>query len=870
MLSGNPPSGSVLTPDVSLTIDGIAAPAVTDWSFTRDLAIRVPGVDDVAPAAGEGEASFGPPVPVARSGPSPWGEGVSASPEPGASAALSVAVQGEEWQPVASCRVDSPQGSMWDPTVGVSLIDAVDDLSRPLGWEPYHAIMPGVSPGQPLRHVGLSNIWVIDRAMRSGGYYTTPPATSMAALHVPMVGSILPRIGILEATPDHLPDSVHREGMPQAVGMRNVGKNNRFRMNQTDLGNWEASMELDTSTDEPGIVHWWIIDQQGAGNGYRLTYSQATRIFSVWKASADSADQRTVSDRLVSAPVPKGEHRVTARFRYNEKNAPEVTVRLKGGTRSYESPPIQHSKMGWESRYWRAHLDADPNVVVGAFLIDSPGVPWATLAHTPNAVIGWSQGSTAPLVATPRILGDMTALDVLRDYSRAQCDAWGFDEQGRLTYRSLHSLVTQKLARTITSEDLIDYSWAHDTTQARSYVTLTYKRADVIARKYPSITAWQGSGDTVDTGERGSIVMAPPDADTDWIKPDFDVRRAGYVTSEHWNNVTWWNRGYGSWDGATRLVERDGQDPTEQWAYGVPGDRYWSKARVIDKTTLAIDYSISGALNEPESIELRTPEAGSLRRKGSGLPILRCYGITKWRSGEQVRAAGPTRAPRLEHDVGWMVQDYFTRERLVEWLAKQVSTTRARLHGIKIKPDPRLQIGDLVRVVDARPDGTEVDVTGLITRKHLQGAPGVVEMEIDIMEVEHMANEYGPYMDSRASTQPTMSGFAMRFDDPTGAPRVHANAQHISVGVRDITVTDRGVEISHDGGPIVSMVVTPDETLIERGLKFGLSGGGGNTVLRIWDEKASRYLDLRKSADWDRVRGPYCNLWIVWLHALGR
>ena len=72
---------------------------------------------------------------------------------------------------------------------------------------------------------------------------------------------------------------------------------------------------------------------------------------------------------------------------------------------------------------------------------------------------------------------------------------------------------------------------------------------------------------------------------------------------------------------------------------------------------------------------------------------------------------------------------------LRDWLVTRTTTPHPRLMGVEIYPDPRLQIGDRVRVLDDRPGGTGADVTGLVTSKHMSGGPGRVSMTIDVVEV---------------------------------------------------------------------------------------------------------------------------------------
>lgn len=109
-------------------------------------------------------------------------------------------------------------------------------------------------------------------------------------------------------------------------------------------------------------------------------------------------------------------------------------------------------------------------------------------------------------------------------------------------------------------------------------------------------------------------------------------------------------------------------------------------------------------------------------------------------------------------------------------------------------------------------------------------------------------------------------GCVIRFDERDEAgltvPRIHANPSHYCVGVTSLAVNpDNGdLEVrSNTKGPIVSLAVSPDETLAARGISCGGSGGGGITRIRCFDRDGNR---LR--ADGEELYGTYSNLWLTW------
>lgn len=139
-----------------------------------------------------------------------------------------------------------------------------------------------------------------------------------------------------------------------------------------------------------------------------------------------------------------------------------------------------------------------------------------------------------------------------------------------------------------------------------------------------------------------------------------------------------------------------------------------------------------------------------------------------------------------------------------------------------------------------------------------------------------MADEYGPYRDAIApDIEWDLRTCVIRFEPgivngdgtfETGGPYIHANETHVSVGVVDVHVTSAGqLEVINDGGaPIGSIVCTPDESLVGRGIDLGPSGGAPGTRFTARQEGVG-ILNLTQQSDWDAIAGETCNVWLAWL-----
>ncbi|MGD7788539.1 hypothetical protein ACQCX2_09470 [Propionibacteriaceae bacterium Y1700] len=121
------------------------------------------------------------------------------------------------------------------------------------------------------------------------------------------------------------------------------------------------------------------------------------------------------------------------------------------------------------------------------------------------------------------------------------------------------------------------------------------------------------------------------------------------------------------------------------------------------------------------------------------------------------------------------------------------------------------------------------------------------------------------YMRPADSENPiAVAGCVIRFDEREGTktiPRIHANQSHMCVGVTDVEVNEDGdlVVNSDKQGAIVSLVVSPDETMSKMGLSCGGSGGIGHTTVRCYDRTGKHV-----RADGPDIYNPWGNLWLSW------
>lgn len=127
-----------------------------------------------------------------------------------------------------------------------------------------------------------------------------------------------------------------------------------------------------------------------------------------------------------------------------------------------------------------------------------------------------------------------------------------------------------------------------------------------------------------------------------------------------------------------------------------------------------------------------------------------------------------------------------------------------------------------------------------------------------------------------SATNPTaVGGCVIRFDQlsdtgNTVVPYALENAGHINVGCPEVRVdwSNDGVGrigdlIVEQPGPgnVISMVCSPDETLAEKRITCGNSGGGGITRVRFFDS-AGNFIPASDKA---KLYDSLANAWLMWV-----
>jgi len=192
-----------------------------------------------------------------------------------------------------------------------------------------------------------------------------------------------------------------------------------------------------------------------------------------------------------------------------------------------------------------------------------------------------------------------------------------------------------------------------------------------------------------------------PDTDVDWILPDMP---GAFLTSAVASSLL----SRGSWFGAA--LAGDSDTDVQTYANGV-------QVTIVPSTVTDNTYRVvttAAAVPAGLTALLRTPDAAvNLPRwwRGIDLPMVRGKGRIDWTNQSVIRSTGATGfIPELIHDAGWWVQNATRLDELLTWLVDHTATTQPTVRSVVIDPDPRLEIGDKLRIEDPYRTGLRLDL----------------------------------------------------------------------------------------------------------------------------------------------------------------
>ena len=496
--------------------------------------------------------------------------------------------------------------------------------------------------------------WVLDQIARAGGFYATPKPGATTVLSMPLVGGPACDRGTTDAA---LIDT-YRE-VEHCIGLSGVSS-------------IEARM---TGT---GVDWAFYLTCQVAGSGGVIRMGDA--LIEVKPSSVvvreGSTTRGTVNIGATGlTQVQLRIVRVTGGFTIQARTAqttwPAATSITISGASPWKNDDLTISSLSATGFIRAVRLDNDPDAAV-----------WGT----PSAVIDLSGSPIRGIFDMEKQPG----WDLAQSIATATLGGLWISEGGVFTYRNRHTLRgIDGPVETIEALDQLEtLEWRVDPADVADRVTVTYTPADV-RRSNDSITLWEATNIIMVRQYSTQTIYADIEGTTDRIS-DFRAVWDETVPEGRFSRFAASNSQYEGGeqapDGAlTFATQMAGPSRVKIQITNHTGQPYW----LIDGNgdpTLTLRTSVHVAPGEPVTVEQGLAEDDAI-------------------------------AP-LSIDCGSAVQDHATAVELCAWLEGQTRVALPTIGDVRVKPDLRRQLGDIVRITDGI---TTLDSKAIIVGVNLSG-----------------------------------------------------------------------------------------------------------------------------------------------------
>lgn len=619
---------------------------------------------------------------------------------------------GTQWWPRFTGLIDETTGAL-DTGMKSTIVADVDRLTAPFECEALLQRMPPVQGSTSWRWNGVSPMFLLDAAMRAGGYNTTPATSGFCALHVPLQTSMLPAVGTsatLLTGGDHTEGGAVQENWPAPWGFASANFRATYQPAYTRL------------PSEPVAIAMMITEAHAGGGEVAAWYGGAVIRLAVLadRSAVVMASASGGRDEVCAIPAAKmaGAVRVEVLVRNGS-----AVVRADNGAEARGNVPSLGS-----SRMSRVGAAAAPEARVAGVQVYHPGQEWQYLDAELSARIITSTGSPATwgvTNASPRFerQSATTAVEHLADTTLSA--VW-IDEHGVLTIAPSGALRGTASAQTITTvDDVLALAWTDRVLAVASRVTVAYRHPSLSSGSARSVTVAEGARRTLRTGDIAEDTYGPS-TDEDWYGVDASPQRLPGAVG--WSD---YNSAIGSYTGVTYYV---GDDPATGTA---PGTTDISVARTgLAEWTVTHQAGTYGAGVTAETATYPTTQDTGLwqRNLRNPLPVLRAWGRVEWLERETTQATGAP-GPTLTINLGGQaVAD--TAQRVRDYVAGIIADATPRITALEVKPDPRRQRGDIITLASQNYLGVTLRclITGIDESMSADGA--TQHLSLDVLRVD--------------------------------------------------------------------------------------------------------------------------------------
>lgn len=565
-----------------------------------------------------------------------------------------------------------------------TIIDDYDDLSVPFAHDALLRIMPPTTDGGARRGIGLHPAYYINDALSTAGFYATPPNEFDSALSAPLQGSVWPIRGTVTSASNY----TGAGGSHLSVNSAPWGYSaSDFSVTYSPRTSYLATTPVQLTV---------MVDPAHTGNFFLTCYFGASSTLQLAVTGSRTAIVRVNGVDVCTLALG---------------SATIVTALYKGGTvylRSNNGGATYGAKTVGGTAFSSILTSGDENARVAGLQVSHPNTSsreFATLSWVPTAAPDYSTGSVLLLGlmdAGPAIEGG-TCADLLERVSKATLTPMWIDETG--VFRAVGSprLRARPVVKTVTTlDDVTSLDWESGLLASRSRVRVDGEIPAINFGLWRNRVAYRGSGGELLSGDVDEQFIGPDDA-TDWIMLDESLT---LLNAANWGV---YNANVDSVAGAH--YEQDGQPiNTGSNTISVTLEKLGLRKYKITHTAGTYAAGVTAQLaTHPYATELWP------RNQGKELPRLNARAIVTWATTQVTPSGAGGVGPELTHEAEFWANrtsDNTVLGRIATYIQSQTSTPKPTITGLSIVPDPRLQLGDRIKIDS--PDFMGVTLDALI------------------------------------------------------------------------------------------------------------------------------------------------------------
>lgn len=496
--------------------------------------------------------------------------------------------------------------------------------------------------------------WVLDQIARAGGYYTTAKPDSQTVLSMPLVG-----------------------GPACDRGTTFAATIDNFREDSHVIGLSGVS-SVSAQQSGSGIGSVFFLSAQVAGTGGIIRMGDV--LIEVTPAEVNVIEGS--STRAVISLGRIGLSHVQMRLT-KITNGFIIRARADNGDWSSDRTATFAGSIPWEDDEVTVST-ISPTGFIRAVRLDN--AEYLSIWAQPTAIIELSGSPIRGIFDNEKKPG----WDLAQNIATSTLGGLWISETGVFTYRSRHTLRgIETPVETVESLDQIErLTWRVDPADIADRIEVTYTPSDVI-RSNDSITLWEATNVIVVRQFSTQNIYFDIEGTTDRISPFVPI----------WDESTTDTRF--SRYAASTSREAGGAQPANDAL------RFTSKMVGPSRVRITVQNTTSSPLWLVD---------------GNGNPLLTVRTSLQVAPGEPVTVEqgvdeDDSISP-LSIDCGSVVQDHATAVELCAWLEGQTRVALPTIEQVRVKPDLKRQIGDIIRLTDGI---TNLSTKAIITSVQLQG-----------------------------------------------------------------------------------------------------------------------------------------------------